>query len=155
MECPKAGSGHVKVECAYLSNALSLLYRCFDQVPVSRLQKYFALRQGQEQTMCMRIFRQLHKYACTTCVKSKATRGDHSGKIDTDLSPGEVYGADVCGLFATASILGNTYIFYIIDYASKRVWCYLCKDKDKAFHLLNISLSSNRSELEQLTRSSD
>ena len=42
-------------------------------------------------------------------MKSKATRGNHSGYIDTDVSPGEVYGADVRGPFA-ASILGNTYM---------------------------------------------
>ena len=126
----------ITVEYAYLSNALSLLHRCYGHLPVSRLHKYFALRQAQGETVDMRIFRQLHKYVCTICMKSKATRGDHSGKIITDVTPGEVYGADVCGPFATASILGNTYMFCIIDYASKRIWCYFCKHKDQAFDFI-------------------
>ena len=65
-----------------------------------------------------------------------------------------MYGADVCGPFATASILGNTYMFCIIDYASKRVWCYFCKHKDQAFdfikHFFEIELIRARAANREL-----
>jgi hypothetical protein len=56
--------------------------------------------------------------------------------MNTDLIPGEVFGADITGPFVTASILGNTYMFCLIDYASKRVWCWFCKHKDEAFYFI-------------------
>ena len=84
----------------------------------------------------MRVFKNLHKYVCTVCMESKATRGDHSGVINTDLIPGEVFGADITGPFVTASILGNTYMFCLIDHASRHVWCWFCKRKDEAFYFI-------------------
>ena len=66
-------------------------------------------------------------------MKCKSTRGDQSGKINADVSAGEIYRNDVCGRFVTASILGNTYVFCTINYACKRVWCYFCKQIGKDF----------------------
>ena len=75
----------------------------------------------------LRVFRDLHKYVCTICMKSKATRGEHNGIIDTGMLPGQAFGADVTGPFVMPSLTGNVYMFAIIDYASRRVWCYFIR----------------------------
>ena len=107
---------HIPVEYAYSTNDLWLLRRRYCHIPDSRLHKYCVLRQAQNRNW---VFRALHKYACIVYMDSKATRGVHCGKIGADESRDEVYGADVRGPFATASILGNNFMFCIIDYACK------------------------------------
>ena len=86
----------------------------------------------------------MHKYVCTICMKSKATRGEHVDKIYTGMLPGQAFGADVTGPFVIPSLTGNVYMFAIIDYNSRRVWCYFITSKDHAFamikHFLEIEL---------------
>ena len=69
----------------------------------------------------------------TICVKSKATRGKHSGINDTGLSPGQAYGAVITDPFVLPSLTGNIYMFAITDYATRRDWRYFIITKDEAF----------------------
>ena len=60
------------------------------------------------------MFRDFHKYVCTICVHAKATRGEHSGIIDTGMLPGQAFGTDVMDAVIMPSLTGNVYMFAII-----------------------------------------
>ena len=87
------------IPTAYMSRieTLSLIHRCYGHLPLSRLKRIFALWQAKGEVVDLGVFRDLHKYVCTICMKSKATRGEHNGIIDTGMLPGQAFGADVTG----------------------------------------------------------
>ena len=51
-------------------------------------------------------------------MKSKATRGEHSGIIDTGKLPGQGFGAAVTGPFVMPNLTGNVYMLAITEYAT-------------------------------------
>ena len=75
------------------------------------------------------VFRDLHKYVCTICMKSKARRGEHSAIIDTGMLLWQAYGTDIMGPYVSPGITVNVYTFGIIDYANRRVWGYFIKTR--------------------------
>ena len=52
------------------------------------------------------------------------------------MKPGQAFGVDVTGPFVMPSLTGNIYMFAIIDYSTRRVWCYFIKPKDEAFAMI-------------------
>ena len=76
------------------------------------------------------IFNNSHKFVCAICLRSKLTRPSHQGKLHVDRRVGAFFGVDVFGPMAVPSIRGNSYVFGIIEYLSKRTWLYFGKSKN-------------------------
>ena len=67
------------------------------------------------------------------------------------MKPGQAFGADVTGPFVMSGLTGNVYMFAIIYYSTRRVWCYFIKTKDEALamikHFFEIELIRAREHL--------
>ena len=65
----------------------------------------------------MHVFKALHKYVCTVCMKNKMTDITHAGKVDlSDVTVGSIFAADIQDPYRIGSLINNLYIFGLIDY---------------------------------------
>ena len=76
------------------------------------------------------IFNNLHKFKCVTCFRSKLTKPFHQGSLITEGAVGKYFGCDVYGPIAVPSILGNTFVYGIIEIRSKHAWLFFRKNKN-------------------------
>ena len=106
------------------TEALQLLHQSWGHVPPARMQEILLNGAVLGPTINEGMFRNLHKFKCVTCFRSKLTKPSHQGSLPTNEAVGKFFGCDVYGPIAVPSIRGNVFVYGIIEYKSKHVWLF-------------------------------
>ena len=109
-------NGHQSVDGFVLaSEALKLLHKSWCHLPPARMQKMLEEGVVLGSTIEEGMFRNIHKFKCVTCLRAKLTRPSHQGKLPTEGAVGKYFDCDVYGPIAVPSIMGNTFVYGIIE----------------------------------------